>query len=59
MIDIMVLRQSYEGSEIDEIRWICSKDNLADAIIKASPNLALERIITTNKTTIRLEGWVK
>ena len=45
--------------EIDEIRWICGEDNPADAMTKASPNSALERIISTNKATIRLEGWVK
>ena len=45
--------------EIDEIRWICGKDNPADAMTKASPNLALERIILTNKATIRLKEWVK
>ncbi len=56
MIDIIELRQSYEGKNIDKIRWICDKDSLADAITKVSPNSALERIIITNKVTIRLEG---
>ena len=55
MIDIMALKQSYEGREIDKIRWICSKDNLANAMTKVFPNLALEKIISTNKVTIRLE----
>ena len=59
MINIMALRQSYKGRKIDEIRWICGKDNLANAMTKASPNSALERIISTNKATIRLERWVK
>ena len=59
MIDIMALRQSYEGQEIDKIRWICGEDNPANAMTKASPNSALERIISTNKATIRLERWVR
>ncbi len=59
IIDIMALKQSYEGREIDEMRWICGKDNTADAMTKASPNSGLEGIISTNKGTIRLEGWVK
>ena len=59
MIDIIALKKSYERKEIDEIRWIYSKDNPADAMTKVSPNSALERIITTNKATIRLEGYVK
>ena len=59
MIDIIVLRQSYEEREIDEIRLICGKDNTADAMTKTLSNSALERIIITNKAIIRLEEWVK
>ena len=51
--------QSYEEQEIDEIRWICGKDNPADVMTKILPNSALEGIISTNKATIRLERWVK
>ena len=40
---------------MDIIRWIYGKDNQANAMTKASPNLALERIISTNKATSRLE----
>ena len=56
IISIMVLRQSYEGKEINEIRWIYGKDNQAEAMTKASQNLAFESIITTNKAVIRLEA---
>ena len=56
MIDIMALKQSYEGREIDDIRWICSKDNSADTMTKTSPNSSLEGLISTNKGTFRLEG---
>ncbi|KAM4061465.1 cwf18 domain containing protein [Hirsutella rhossiliensis] len=45
MIDIMALRQSYERREITEIRWINGADNPADAMTKASPNRALERLL--------------
>ena len=55
----MALKQSYEGREIDEMRWICGKDNSADAMTKVLPNLVLERVITINKVIIRLERWVK
>ena len=51
----MTLKQSYEGQEINEIRWICSRNNPANAMTKALPNSALERIISTNKATIRVE----
>ncbi|KJZ69915.1 hypothetical protein HIM_10700 [Hirsutella minnesotensis 3608] len=59
MIDIMALRQSYEQREITEIRWIHGADNPADAMTKASPNRALERLIDTNSLTIRMEGYVQ
>jgi len=57
MIDVMGLRQSYESCEMDEVRWICGKDNPADAITKVSH--ALENLISHNRTTIRVEGWVE
>ena len=59
MIDIMGLRQSYEIREINEIRWIHGEDNPADAMTKATPNKALERLVSTNTTTVRVEGWVQ
>lgn len=55
MINIMVLKQSYKGQEIDKIRWIYSDDNPANTITKILPNLALKAIILINKITIRLE----
>lgn len=59
MIDIMVPRQSYKEKEIDEIRWICGKNNPANVMIETSPNLTLEKVITTNKAIMRLKEWVK
>jgi hypothetical protein len=59
MIDVMALRQSYERREIAEVRWINGNDNPADAMTKANPNKALERLVDTNETSIRVEGWVK
>ncbi|KAK2005367.1 hypothetical protein LZ32DRAFT_642395 [Colletotrichum eremochloae] len=58
MIDIMALRQSYERRELCEIRWINGDDNPADGFTKTSPNRALERLISDNTATIRMEGWV-
>ena len=51
--------QSYKEQKNNEIRWICSKNNPANAITKISLNSALEEIISTNKGTIRLERCVK
>ncbi|KAI0994651.1 hypothetical protein K3495_g13530, partial [Podosphaera aphanis] len=58
MVDIMYLRQSYERREISEIRWINGNDNPADAMTKSNPNRSLETLVSTNKLTIRIEGWV-
>ena len=55
IIDIMALKHFYKGQEIDKIRGICGKNNLADTMTKASSNSALERIISINKMTISLE----
>ncbi|KAI0999170.1 hypothetical protein K3495_g9026 [Podosphaera aphanis] len=55
----MGLRQSYERREIDDIRWIHGDSNPADAMTKASPNKALETLISKNELTIRLEGWAQ
>ena len=56
MIDIMALCQLYEQREIAEVRWINRKDNPADAIIKLTPNKALERFLNNNQLTIWIEG---
>ncbi|CAE7205379.1 hypothetical protein PTTW11_09299 [Pyrenophora teres f. teres] len=59
MIGIMALRQSYERREIAEIRWINGEDNPANALTKATPNRALERVININMLSTRLEGCVQ
>lgn len=56
MINIIVLRQLYKEKKIVKMREIYCDDNSADNMIKALPNLILERIITTNKAIIRLKG---
>ncbi|TVY58348.1 hypothetical protein LCER1_G002695 [Lachnellula cervina] len=40
-------------------RIINGNNNLADAMIKANPNRALETFLDTNALTICMEGWVK
>jgi hypothetical protein len=59
MIDIMAIRQSYERRELQEVRWINGNDNPADAMTKAKPNPTLETFVSTNRLTVRVEGWVK
>lgn len=59
MIDIMAIRQSYERRELSEVRWIDGDSNPADAMTKANPNKALERLIDTNRLTVKVQGWVQ
>jgi hypothetical protein len=49
MIDIIALREAYERGELKDIRWIDGRDNLADAIIKATANASIEQLINTNE----------
>lgn len=58
MIDLMALRESYQRREINEIRWIHGDDNPADAMTKSGPNQALEKLVSTGKLKIRMEGFV-
>ena len=48
MIDVMCLRQSYEGREIAEVKWIDGDSNPADAITKSKSSLALRQLININ-----------
>jgi hypothetical protein len=59
IIDIMVIRESYENKKLFEIRWINGQDNLADVMTKSNSNKALKIFIDTNSLQIRVEEWVK
>ena len=56
MIDVIPLRK--HTKEINEIRWINGEDGPATAMTKSSPNKALERPVSTNELTVRVEGYV-
>src|SRR5436190_15927714 len=59
MIDIMALRQMYERREVIDVRWISGQCNPADAMIKATPNKALESLIDDNTINLTVEAWVE
>ena len=59
MVDLMCLRQSYERREIIEIKWISSGTNLADAITKLKPCLALKHLVDSNKLDLQVVEWVE
>jgi hypothetical protein len=54
IIDIMVIRQTYEQQNVSDIRWIDGRNNPANAITKAGPNRALKQLINNNKLIMRL-----
>jgi hypothetical protein len=61
MIDVMILRKSYERREIIEIKWIDESNNFVDSIIKTSFKafLALKQIIDINRIRLDSIEWVK
>ena len=59
IIDIMVIRKSYENRELFEIRQINDQNNPADAMTKSNPNKAFETFIDTNSLRIRMKRWVR
>lgn len=58
MIEVLALRQSYERREISEVRWMEGTNNPADDITKNTPNKALEELVSTNKLSMKVEGYV-
>ena len=59
LIDLQVLRQSYERREITEIAWIPTEQNPADGMTKEKPNTALEGMIDNNKLTVTPNAWLE
>ena len=58
MINIIVLRQSYERRELAKIRQIKGDSNPANAMTKLKPNKCLKRLVLDNQLEIRIKGWV-
>ena len=59
MVDLMCLQQSYKRREIIEIKWISGGTNLADAITKSKPCLALKHLVDSNKLDLQVVEWVE
>lgn len=59
LIDLCVLRQSYEIHELTEIVWIQGSQNPADAIKQANPMDALCSLVKTNKVTVDAKTWIE
>lgn len=52
LIDLSMLRQSYERREITEAFWIPTKQNPADGFTKPKPCDALHKMLKTNRTEL-------
>lgn len=59
MINVMALRRSYERREVTEVRWIYVRDNPADSTTKKTLAKAFEELITTERMSIGVIGWIE
>lgn len=59
-IEAYALRQSYNRGELNQLSWIPSEQNIADALTKGLPSIdhALYRVMKTNKLHVQKLGWV-
>ena len=58
MINIIVLRQSYERRELTEIQQIEGDSNPVDAITKPKPNKCFKQLVLSNWLEIKVKGQV-
>jgi hypothetical protein len=59
MMNVMILRQSYEKREIIEIKWIHESNNFVDSMTKIKSSSALKTIIDINRINLDTIKWVK
>ncbi len=59
MMNVMILRQSYERREITEIKWIHESNNSVDSMTKSKSFSALKTIIDINRINLDTIEWVK
>jgi len=60
LIDLRVLRESYERRELADVFWIPAEQNPADGLTKppSKSNGALNRLIATNRLELTPNAWV-
>jgi hypothetical protein len=59
MIDVMILCQFYERSEITKMIWIHDINNSTNSMIKIKSSTALKTIIDINQINLNIIEWVK
>lgn len=58
MIDIRATREAYVREEINDVGWISSEDNIADAMTKLSPCKSLDNLMQTGQLHMQVQQWV-
>lgn len=58
MIDLTAPREAYEKRESDDIGWIKTTENIADAFTKPSPNDGLEEFLDSGILRQSVSQWV-
>ncbi len=59
MMNVMILRQSYEWREITEVRWISENHNSVDALTKLKASKALKKMIDINQIKLNSVKWIE
>eukprot|EP00171_Calliarthron_tuberculosum_P022597 IDg22597t1 len=59
LIDLSMLRESYEKREIADVYWIPGDQNPADGLTKKSPCAALSKLIATNSVDLTPKAWIE
>jgi hypothetical protein len=58
MIDISAVRNAYDVGEIQDVGWVRTNFNPADAFTKIGSCEALESIVASNSSKLPIEQWV-
>jgi hypothetical protein len=59
MMNVMILKQSYERREITEIKWIHESNNSVDSMTKNKSSSTLKTIININRINLDTIEWMK
>ncbi len=59
MMNVMILKQSYEKREIIEIKWIHESNNFVDSMTQSKSFSTLKTIIDINRINLNTIEWVK
>ena len=58
LIDIACLQQECPKGELGNLGWICSGNDIADALTKYKLNSALHDVLRTHKVLVMVEQYI-